>query len=62
MSGWHYEIRPADPAHRADAPDAHEVLATLHGRPQRVVAVYQTRDYAFLVAGTLNFAKRGQIR
>ena len=57
-----YSVRPGDPASRAEAPDAHEVLAVANGRPQRVVAVYKSAGYAQVAAQHLNALADGQIR
>jgi hypothetical protein len=59
---WQYSVRPADPGHRSDSADSHEVVLYLDGRPQRVVGVWQMKHQAMAVRSTLNRWAEGQIR
>lgn len=59
---WTYEVRTADPGHRVDSPDSHEVLVKLDGRTQRVAGVWRTKRSAAMVASVLNSWAGDQIR
>lgn len=59
---WTYLVRPADPGHRADAPEAHEVVAEADGRPQRVVGVWRTENSALAIAVALTRQAEEQLR
>lgn len=57
-----YEVRPADPMDRRDAPDAHEVRMLNGERPIRVVGVWDNLMDAVLAAATLKDLADRQIR
>lgn len=60
--GWAYDVRPADPGHRRDATDSHEVVVYYDGRPQRILGVFETARIATQIAGVLNQFVGKQIR
>lgn len=62
MSEYSYEVRPADPADRAEAAGAHEVMLKWRGRPLRIVGVWDAKHKAEAAAAVLNQWAGGQIR
>lgn len=60
--GWAYDVRPADPAHQREHPDATEVVIYFNGKMQRVHGVFETARIATQIAGVLNQFVGKQIR
>lgn len=57
-----YEVRPADPLDRRDAPDATEVRMMNGDKPIRTVGVWRMKHQAEAVAAELNRWAGSQIR
>lgn len=56
-----YDVRPADPCHRTDDPDAHEVIRYRDGRTQRSMGAWRSERMATQVAAVLNQWATGEV-